>query len=108
MSFALPSTIFKLTPPSTDISITDKTTKSIGTFFKSIGTGITKPFSFIKSKLNPFSYFYTSTEINNQFNTFMDHQCDPLTANKKLYPFTEVNPYLPWYKKYKGQMFLFY
>jgi hypothetical protein len=51
--------------------------------------------------LNPFSYVSTSTEINNQFQTFMDLQNNPVTADRNYYPFTEVNPFLPWYSKVK-------
>ena len=31
----------------------------------------------------------------------MDYQNNLNTANRGLYPFTENNPYLPWYKKFK-------
>jgi hypothetical protein len=35
----------------------------------------------------------------------MNYQSDPVTQNRKLYPFTENNPFLPWYKKLKVAMF---
>jgi hypothetical protein len=35
----------------------------------------------------------------------MDYQSNPVTQNRKLYPFTENNPFLPWYKKLKVAMF---
>jgi hypothetical protein len=86
-----------LPPESPPITITDNTTKSI----LSVGAAILKPFSYIKNKLNPFNYILSSSEVNNQYQTFMEYQNNPVTANKNYYPFTEINPYLPWYKKLK-------
>lgn len=92
-------------PPSPDITLGDNTSKSIGSLMATLGKGITNSTSYIRNKLNPFSYFSTTAEINNQFQTFMDYQSNPITKNRRLYPFTENNPYLPWYKKLKVAMF---
>jgi len=35
----------------------------------------------------------------------MEYQSNPVTQNRRLYPFTENNPFLPWYKKVKVAMF---
>lgn len=87
--------------PSPDITITDKVSKGIGDYTKII----TKPFRFIGNKLNPFNYVLTSTELNNQYQYFMDMQNDPVYANRNYYPFTENNPFNPWYKKVKTAVF---
>ena len=91
-----PSTLPSL-PPSPDITLTNNLSKGIG----SIVTGVTKPFSYIKNKLNPFNYVLSSNEVNDQYQFFMDVQNNPATANRNYYPFTEVNPFLPWYMKLK-------
>jgi hypothetical protein len=88
-------------PISPDITLTNNINKGIG----SIVTGVTKPFSYVKNKLNPFNYVLTSNEVNNQYQFFMDIQNNPVTANRNYYPFTEVNPFLPWYKKLKVVVF---
>jgi hypothetical protein len=92
---------FTSRPISPDITMSNNISKGIG----SILTGVTKPISYIKQKLNPFSYVSTSTEINNQYQTFMDLQNNPVSADRRYYPFTEVNPFLPWYKKLKVAVF---
>lgn len=66
---------------------------------------ITKPFRFIGNKLNPFNYVLTANELNNQYQYFMDVQNDPAYANRNYYPFTENNPFDPWYKKVKTAVF---
>jgi hypothetical protein len=53
-----------------------------------LGLAIIKPISYIKKMLNPFSYVSTSTEINNQYQMFMDIQNNPVTADRNYYPFT--------------------
>jgi len=78
-------------PPSPDITLGDNTTTAPGSIVSSIGLAIFKPISYIKKMLNPFSYVTTSTEVNNQFQTFMNYH--PLTQDSKLYPFTENNPF---------------
>lgn len=72
---------------------------------KGLVAGIIKPLSYIKQKLNPFSYVSTSAELNNQYQTFIDLQNNPVSADRRYYPFTEVNPFLPWYKKLKVAVF---
>jgi hypothetical protein len=88
-------------PISPDITLTNNISKGVG----SIVTGIIKPFSYIKNKLNPFNYVLSSNEVNDQYQFFMDVQNNPATANRAYYPFTEVNPFLPWYKKLKVAVF---
>lgn len=92
-----PSTLPSL-PPSPDITLTNNLSKGIGSI-------VTKPFSYIKNKLNPFNYVLTSNQVNDQYQFFMDIQNNPVTANRNYYPFTEVNPFLPWYKKLKVAVF---
>lgn len=70
-------------PPSPDITLTNNLTKGFI-------AGIIKPFSNIKAKINPFNYILSSTEVNNQFQNFMEFQNNPTTADRRYYPFTEV------------------
>ena len=55
--------------------------------------------------LNPFNYFVTSNELQAQFDQYMEIQNNYISANRKLYPFTEYNPIDPWYKKLRLQLF---
>jgi len=66
---------------------------------KSIGFTISK----IRYNLNPINWLLaTSTQdINNQFQSFIERQNDMVTADRRYYPFTENNPFLPWYSKIK-------
>lgn len=59
----------------------------------------------ITNILNPFNYFSTQAQNNNQFNSFIERQYDPTQSQHHLYPFTVENPYLPWYKKLSIAMF---
>ena len=87
-------------PPSPDPEITISYNIT-----KGLVAGIIKPLSYIKNKLNPFNYVLSSTEANNQYQTFIDLQNNPVSADRRYYPFTEVNPFLPWYKKLKVAVF---
>lgn len=57
------------------------------------------------SKLNPFNYITTSSQLNRQFEDFMDVQYDLARHDRRFYPFTEVNPFTPWYTKWRIAMF---
>jgi len=87
--------------PSPDITLTDRVTKGLGF----ITTGVGNVYSYTTNKLNPLNWFTSTTDINNQFNAFLDRQKDMVTADRRYYPFTEVNPILPWYKQLKTQLF---
>jgi len=86
--------------PSPDITLSDRVTKGFGL----ISSGIGQAYAFTLDKLNPFNYFNTTTDINNQFRLFIEKQNDMVTADRRYYPFTENNPFLPWYKKLKLQL----
>ena len=65
---------------------------------KSIGSII----STIKSKLNPFNWLLASSsvqDVNNQFQSFIENQNDLVTADRRFYPFTEINPYDSYFKR---------
>jgi hypothetical protein len=55
--------------------------------------------------MNPFNYFSTQAQLDNQFNHFLQRQYNIAQADKSLYPFTVENPYHPWYKKLSIAMF---
>jgi hypothetical protein len=79
--------------PTPDITLSDKVTKSI-----------VSAYSVTIKKLNPFNWFTSSTDIKTQFQNFMNKQNDMVTADRRFYPFTEINPYLPWYKQLKTHL----
>jgi hypothetical protein len=81
-----------------DITLTDRVTNVT----KYLGNTI----SSIKSKLNPFNWLAATSGINNNnLQTFIERQNHMETADRTLYPFTAVNPYLPWYQQLKIQLF---
>jgi len=87
--------------PSPDITLTDRVTKGLGF----IGGGIGKIYSYTTKKLNPLNWFISTSDINDQFKIFLQKQNDMVTADRRYYPFTELNPILPWYKQLKIQLF---
>jgi hypothetical protein len=89
-----PST--RVTPPTppTDPSI-PHTPPSDGTSF----------LAYIRNKINPFKWFSTQAQIDNQFTNFMHKQYDLAHADKSLYPFTVENPYDSWFKKLSKALF---
>jgi len=87
--------------PSPDITLTDRVTKGLGF----ITTGMGKAYSYTTKKLNPLNWFISTSDINDQFKIFLQKQNDMVTADRRYYPFTEINPILPWYKQLKVQLF---
>jgi hypothetical protein len=86
------------TIPSPDITLS----QSIGNSISSVSKGIVNAYNKTINALNPFSYFtVTSADTQTAFNNFMDVQYDMNTANRKLYPFTEYNPYNSFFQKMK-------
>jgi hypothetical protein len=57
------------------------------------------------SKLNPFNYFTNASELNRQYRSFMEQQYRLETADRTLYPFTDVNPYMTWSQRVKTYIF---
>jgi hypothetical protein len=72
------------------------------TYSSSDGTSF---LAYIRNKINPFNWFSTQAQIDNQFNNFMERQYNVAHADMSLYPYTVNNPYLPWYKKLSFAMF---
>jgi len=81
--------------PSSEITITDNRTMS--DVIKPLGKIIGK----IKTNLNPLNWILSTQDTAQGFKVFMERQNVMETANRKLYPFTTVNPYLPWYEQLK-------
>jgi hypothetical protein len=84
---------------SPDITLTDRVASGFGTVTNYFGTTINS----IKSKLNPFNWL-AATNGNTNFQTFMEKQNHMETADRRYYPFTEINPLLPWYQQLKIQL----
>jgi hypothetical protein len=55
-------------------------------------------------KLNPYYWFLSSVDYEAQHNTFILDQSSK-NYNNRLYPFTEYNPFRPWYHRIKVIMF---
>lgn len=111
---AFPSnrTTHSTTTPAPEIQITDNTTPAIEdsssvvasamTFIGGKILGIPRA---VSSALNPFSYFQTSNQQQHNFDIFMATQNNMHTANLHYYPFTENNPFSPWYEKWGYALF---
>lgn len=89
-----------------DITLNDSRSgiSGISVVTKSIGKAIGK----IKTSLNPFNWIVAGSEtgVNSQsFKNFMEKQNHMETAERTLYPFTTLNPYLPWYEQLKINLF---
>jgi hypothetical protein len=54
---------------------------------------------FTTRALNPFNWFPIAADVQSKFNTFLDVQFDMVRSDRKLYPFTENNPYDGWLTK---------
>jgi|SRR6267378_323749 len=83
-----------------DITIADNR----GGVTKSIGETIRQ----IKTRLNPFNWIAIGSEtgLNSQgFKNFMEKQNTMETAERRLYPFTTTNPYLPWLDQLRINLF---
>jgi len=90
--------------PSTEIYIQDN--RGATDFTSAIGSFIRK----IKTNINPFNWIIASSETGyatatQNFKTFMERQNHMETADRTLYPFTTINPYLPWYEQLKINLF---
>ena len=84
--------------PTPDITLTDKISNNIT---KPLINAIVK----IKSSLNPLNWIIGTTDLNSQFNNFIERQNNISTQDLRYYPFTEINPYAPWYSKIKSLIF---
>jgi hypothetical protein len=74
-------------------------------FSSRISGGLINAYKSTMSALNPFNYFVGATELQNQFNIFMDTQYDYIQADRRFYPFTEVNPFNSWFKRLRISYF---
>jgi hypothetical protein len=86
-----------------DITLND-TRGGFSVVTKSIGKTIRK----IKTKLNPFNWIALGSEtgLNSQaFKNFMERQNNIETSERRLYPFTTTNPYLPWFDQLRINLF---
>jgi hypothetical protein len=89
----------KITPPTPPTDPTDEI------LFQTPASDEMSFLAYIRNKINPFKWFNTQDQVNNQFNNFMERQYNVAHADMSLYPFTVNNPYLPWYKKLSFAMF---
>jgi hypothetical protein len=72
---------------------------------RDIGSGILNFPRVVFNKLNPFNYIVASETVKAQYETFLDFQNKPDTADLRLYPFTHNNPYDSWFSKYSKHIF---
>ena len=86
---------------SPDITLTDR----VGSRVSNVTNSFATIFTGFRNKLNPFNWLPVANgESIKQFQTFMENQNNMSTADRRFYPFTEVNPILPWYKQLKTQL----
>lgn len=86
-----------LPPDSPDISLGDRIIDSLARTSNYVGRG----YRGIINRLNPLNLMPSVSNVQEQFNVFMDSQNDMNRANRGLYPFTDVNPYNSWFKRVK-------
>jgi hypothetical protein len=68
-------------------------------YFTTATKGVLNLYNKTISGLNPFNYFVSASQLETQFNQFMQVQNDYIRADRALYPFTEVNPFDSWFKR---------
>jgi hypothetical protein len=76
-------------PDTPDITLNDT---FLGNLWNSATGGVIKTYRGITNTLNPFNYYVSASESQNQFNNFMEMQNDMNRSDRRFYPFTDVNP----------------
>lgn len=71
---------------------------------KDIGSGILNIPRVVANKLNPFNYFVASDTVRAQYESFLNYQNIPASADLRLYPFSADNPYDSWFTKFKKHL----
>lgn len=67
---------------------------------KSFTKGFVTAYTGIRNTLNPFNWFTAASELERQNQLFMSRQASLTDAmDNRFYPFTEINPYRPWYTR---------
>jgi hypothetical protein len=90
-----------LPPVSPDISLRGRIGDSITGFSKSL----VNTYKSTLNMLNPFTYLVPTSELQSQINLFMEVQSDYNRADRNLYPFTDVNPFDSYFKKFRLHYF---
>jgi hypothetical protein len=76
-----------------------------GSAITGVSNGITSGVASMGEKivhvLNPWNYLPTQNVVQTNYDSFMQNQANILEnrSNQSLYPYTENNPFDPWYKK---------
>lgn len=79
--------------------------QGISNVIEAISRGSSRVIGRIRYSINPLNWIMTGSETSQGFKTFMDKQNVMETAERSLYPFTKINPYLPWYEQLKINLF---
>lgn len=67
---------------------------------KHLGFGIWRTYSGVRTVLNPFYWFATASNLEQQSELFIARQSSLTDAmDNRFYPFTEIHPYRPWYHR---------
>ena len=95
-----------LDPQDTEIKLdAGSSSNAITSLLTVTGNYISRTTSKIVSITNPFNYFPTSNQRETALHEFLTKQSNMLTAERQYYPFTENNPFDPWYTKYHLSFF---
>lgn len=87
------------------ITLGSRVSEGLSNLSKSIGKSLNRVHNSFTNKLNPFNWFLSANELQAQFQTFMEKQNVMETADRSLYPFTEINPYSSYFNKLKTSLF---
>jgi hypothetical protein len=75
-------------------------TQSFINVTKSLGFGVWRTYSGVRTALNPFYWFATASNLEQQSELFIARQSSLTDAmDNRYYPFTEIHPYRPWYHR---------
>ena len=84
-----------------DITQTSPTaSSSSGPETRTMGNSIAYFFSKTYHTINPYNWFTSRNNFEMNHDRFLEQQAST-DYNNKLWPFTEVNPYYPWYQRAK-------
>jgi len=78
--------------------------QGISNLFEVISKKTTRIYGQFRHGINPLNWFIAASDTQG-FNTFMDKQNVMETADRRYYPFTKLNPYLPWIDQLRINLF---
>jgi hypothetical protein len=86
-------------PSSPDITLGQNLSAAVKGAAGSIAGASKNAYRLTTKILNPFNWFPVAADAQSKLTTFLDVQFDYIRADRKLYPFTENNPFDSWSTK---------